>query len=410
MAYSPEGVKSGCTANGYVVKSVIIPANKIYSSKPNNNPMNLTKIHLHHLRMPLVSPFETSFGRAVDRDCILVEVETDAGLIGWGEVVADRDPGYAYETVETAWHILRDYIVPQFIGKPFLLPDAYVQQTQKIKGHGMAKAGLEMALWDLWGQRDNRSLQDLLGAKRERVPVGVSVGLQDSPDELVEVVAGYVRDGYQRIKLKIKPGRDVGEVKAVRDAFPDIQLQVDANSAYTLDTADALRPLDAYDLLLIEQPLSEDDLWDHAKLQAQLTTPICLDESIIHPRSAQHALEMKSCRVINIKQGRVGGLVNAKAIHDMCAARGVPVWCGGMLETGVGRAANLALASLPNFTLPGDISATERYYHQDVTHEVFTLNDDSTVTVPTQPGLGVHINRDALAGYRVRDAVFAHEK
>ena len=229
--------------------------------------------------------------------------------------------------------------------------------------------------------------------------VGVSVGIQASPDALVRTVDGYLAQGYRRIKIKIKPGRDVADAQAVRRAHPAIRLQVDANSAYTLDTAPALRPLDDLDLLLIEQPLSEDDLWDHRLLQAQFRTPICLDESILSARHARQALEMAACRVINIKPGRVGGLSEAVAIHDLCRARDVPVWCGGMLETGVGRAGNLALASLPGFTLPGDISATDRYYAQDITLERFTLNADSTIDVPTGPGLGVTVDEAALARF-----------
>jgi O-succinylbenzoate synthase len=244
-------------------------------------------------------------------------------------------------------------------------------------------------------------LRQLLGGVRQRVDVGVSVGIQESPAAMVETVEGYVSQGYRRIKLKIKPGRDLDEVQAVRRAFPDMRLQVDANSAYTLEGAQALLPLDGLDLLLIEQPLYEDDLWDHSHLQAQFSTPICLDESIISPRHARQALEMGACKVINIKAGRVGGLSQGLAIHDLCRGRGVPVWCGGMLETGVGRASNLALASLPGFTLPGDISASDRYYVQDITNERFTLNPDSTIDVPTGPGLGVSIDPAALERFTI---------
>jgi O-succinylbenzoate synthase len=270
----------------------------------------------------------------------------------------------------------------------------------------MAKAGLEMALWDLRGNAQGRSLRQLLGGMRSRVDVGVSVGIQDSPEALVKTVEGYITQGYRRIKLKIKPGRDVAETQAVRRAFPEMRLQVDANSAYTLENAAALQPLDVLSLLLIEQPLYEDDLWDHSRLQAQFNTPICLDESITSPRHARQALEMDACRVINIKAGRVGGLSQAVAIHDLCLERGVPVWCGGMLETGVGRASNLALACLPGFVLPGDISASERYYTQDITHERFTLNADSTIDVPSAPGLGVTVDQEALERFTLRSEVF----
>jgi O-succinylbenzoate synthase len=367
--------------------------------------MKLEHINLYHLRMPLQSHFETSFGRIYDRDCILIEVLSD-GLKGFGECVADRDPGYAYETSGTAWHIFQDFIIPAVLGRDIGDAAALHNHLAHIKGHQMAKAGLEMAIWDLLGKRADCSLKDLLGGVRDRVDVGVSVGLQDSPTILVHVVQEYLSQGYRRVKLKIKPGRDVGEVRVIRQECPDLRLQVDANSAYTLETAQALLPLDDFDLLLIEQPLAEDDLWDHRKLQAQFNTPICLDESITSPRHAHQALEMGACRIINIKPGRVGGLSQGVLIHDLCQRAGVPVWCGGMLETGVGRASNLAIASLPNFILPGDISATERYYAEDITHERFSLNPDSTITVPTGPGLGVTINREALGRYTLARARF----
>ena len=360
--------------------------------------MIIDRVTLHHLRMPLVAPFETSFGRITARECILIEVVAD-GLIGWGECVADRDPGYAYETAGTAWHILRDFLIPAILGQDVTGPADFQARVAPVRGHPMAKAGLEMAIWDILGKQNNKSLYELLGGVGSRVAVGVSVGLQSSPDALVKVVERYLAQGYGRIKIKIKPGRDIGDAQAVRRAFPDIRLQVDANSAYTLETAPALRPLDDLGLLLIEQPLDEDDLWDHRLLQAEFRTPICLDESILSARHVRQALEMAVCRVINIKAGRVGGLSEAVAIHDLCRAAGVPVWCGGMLETGVGRASNLALASLPGFTLPGDISATERYYAYDVTHERFALNPDSTIDVPTGPGLGVTVDRRSLAQF-----------
>lgn len=360
--------------------------------------MKISKITLYHLRMPLRSHFETSFGRSYERDCLLLEV--DAGdLTGYGECVADRDPGYSYETALTAWHVLKDFIVPVVLSQEVSDPQEFQQSVSHVRGHQMAKAGLEMALWDLMGKSQGRSLQQLLDGERQRVEVGVSVGLQDTVADLLEVVSGYLQAGYTRVKLKIKPGRDVSDTAAVRSSFPDLRLQVDANSAYTLQNADTLLPLDDLDLLLIEQPLADDDLWDHSRMQEMFQTPLCLDESIISVRHARQALEMGACRIINIKAGRVGGLCQAVAIHDYCYERGVPVWCGGMLETGVGRASNLALASLPGFSLPGDISASERYYHQDITFQQFKLNDDSTITVPDAPGLGITIDRRALESY-----------
>jgi O-succinylbenzoate synthase len=357
--------------------------------------MKITQFALRHLRMALRTPFETSFGRIQTRDCILIEARTD-GLTGYGECVADADPGYSYETVQTAWHILRDFLIPAILNQEIQHPGQLRQRLNFVRGHPMAKAGLEMALWDLMGKLQGQPLSALLGGQRRQVEVGVSVGLQESPSALVKTVENYLAQGYKRIKIKIKPGRDITDAQAVRNAFPHLLLQVDANSAYRLEDAHSLLQLDDLNLLLIEQPLAEDDLWDHHHLQAQLRTPICLDESILSARHARQALEIGACRIINIKAGRVGGLSEAVAIHDLCLSQQIPVWCGGMLETGVGRAANLALASLPGFTLPGDISASERYYIEDITQERFVLNADSTIDTPTLPGLGISIDPPAL--------------
>jgi O-succinylbenzoate synthase len=345
--------------------------------------------------MKLKSPFETSFGRITTRDCVVIEAQSN-GFTGWGECVADRDPGYSYETAGTAWHVLKEFLVPVIMSHELNSPQEFSPLVDKVRGHLMAKSGLEMAIWDLQGKLENRSLMEKLGGVRNFVDVGVSVGIQSDPETLVRTVAGYLDQGYRRIKIKIKPGRDIYDTQAVRKAFPDIRLQVDANSAYTPETATGLLPLDKCGLLLIEQPLGEDDIWDHSQLQRLLKTSICLDESILSVRHARQALEMGACRVINIKTGRVGGLANAVDIHNLCSQHGIPVWCGGMLETGIGRAANLALASLPNFSLPGDISATDRYYEEDITDQRFTLNPDSTINVPALPGLGVTVNRKAV--------------
>lgn len=366
--------------------------------------MKIEQISLSLLRMPLVSAFETSFGRITHRECILLEVRAD-GLTGWGEVVADHDPGYSYETTGTAWHILEDFIAPLLVGQDVADVPDFHHRVEGIRGHHLAKAGFEMALWDLLGKREGKSLRELLGGQKTRVEVGVSVGLQESPEKLVQVVEKYLADGYQRVKLKIKPGRDVGDTRAVRTAFPDIKLQVDANSAYTLQTAQSLRPLDELDLLLIEQPLFEDDIWDHHKLQKQLKTPVCLDESIITPRHARYAIEMQACRIINIKPARCGGISQGVLVHDLCQQHGLPVWHGGMLETNIGRASNLALASLPNFSLPGDISASARYYPEDVTEETFTLNPDSTMDVPSGPGLGVSVLPGQVKKFSLRQGL-----
>jgi O-succinylbenzoate synthase len=362
--------------------------------------MKIEKITLHHLSMPLVSPFETSFGRETQRECILVEIKAE-GVTGYGECVADGNPGYCYETTGTAWHVIKDFIAPLILGQDVTGAADFQRRVEGIRGHMLAKAGVEMALWDLLGQREGKSLRELFGGRRDKISVGVSVGIQESPEVLVRTVENYLSDGYQRVKLKIKPGRDVADTSAVRRVFPNLKLQVDANSAYSLETGQALIPLDDLDLLLIEQPLFEDDIWDHAKLQRQLRTPVCLDESIVSPRHARYALEMDACRIINIKAGRVGGLSQALEIHELCQGRGVPVWCGGMLETNVGRASNLALASLPGFSLPGDISASARYYAEDITEETFTLNPDSTIDVPAGPGLGVTVNLGAVEKFRL---------
>lgn len=353
--------------------------------------MKIRSITLHPLRMPLVSHFETSFGRIYERECVLVKLEAD-GLTGWGECVADRDPGYSYETTGTVMHVLKDFIAPLLVGQEVVDAADFQRRVAPVRGHHLAKAGVEMALWDLLGKRDGKSLREMFGGTKERVEVGVSVGLQDTTEDLVRVVGGYISRGYRRIKIKIKPGRDVSEAQAVRRAFPEIKLQVDANSAYSLETAHILKPLDDLNLLLIEQPLFEDDIWDHRLFQKQLRTPICLDESVITARHARYAIEMEACRIINIKPGRVGGLSQGLEIHALCREVGMPVWCGGMLETNIGRASNLAIASLPGFSLPGDISASDRYYRQDVTLETFTLNPDSTINVPTGPGLGVTVD------------------
>jgi len=364
--------------------------------------MKIESITLHHISMPLVAPFETSFGRETDRQCVLITLQAE-GLIGYGECVATRDPGYNYETTGTAWHILKDFIAPLILNQDVTDAQDFQQRVEGIRGHHLAKAGVEMALWDLLGKRDGKSLKEMFGGSQDRVEVGVSIGIQESASALVRTVQSYLEKGYRRVKIKIKPGREVEETSTVRRAYPDLRLQVDANSAYTLENANTLKPLDDLDLLLIEQPLYEDDIWDHRKLQAEFKTPICLDESVISPRHARYALEMEACKIINIKPARVAGLSQGILIHDYCRSRSVPVWCGGMLETGVGRASNLAIASLPGFVLPGDISASDRYYRRDITNERFVLNDDSTIDVPDGPGLGVTIDKEALKQFTLSE-------
>ncbi|MBE0680837.1 MAG: o-succinylbenzoate synthase [Anaerolineales bacterium] len=360
--------------------------------------MKIESGSLYHVSMPLIAPFETSFGRETNRQCIIIEIRSE-GLVGYGECVATRDPGYNYETTGTSMHILKDFIAPLLLGKDLKDAVDFQEKVSGIRGHHLAKAGVEMAIWDLLGKRAGKSLRELFGGVRDKVEVGVSIGIQSSPEKMVETVAEFVKQGYTRVKLKIKPGKDVEVAAAVRKAFPNLRLQVDANSAYSMEDAPRLKPLDDLNLLLIEQPLFEDDIWDHHKFQQQFETPVCLDESIVTPRHARYAIEMKACKIINIKAGRLGGLSQGVMVHDLCQKNNMPVWCGGMLETGIGRASNLALASLPNFLLPGDVSASDRYYERDITNERFVLNPDSTIDVPRGPGLGVTIDEDALKSF-----------
>jgi O-succinylbenzoate synthase len=373
--------------------------------------MRIQQVELYHISMPLVHPFETSFGLETRRECILVAVRAD-GLIGWGECAASDRPDYSYETVGTCWHILSDFLIPAVLDQDFDEMEQLVARTAWVRGHQMAKAGLQAAAWDLLAQRDGVSVAAKLAepypaGPRERVSVGVSIGIQPSIEETLARIEGFLAEGYGRIKLKIKPGRDLDLAREARAAFPGVPLMLDANSAYTLADVSLFQAMDELGLLMIEQPLAHDDIYQHSKLQAKLRTPLCLDESIHTPSQAEWALEIDAGRIINIKPGRVGGLWEARQIHDICQAQNIPVWCGGMLETGVGRAANLALAGLPNFTLPGDISATERYWVQDIVEEVFVLNAaDSTITVPDRPGLGVKVALSRVKEVQLRSELF----
>ncbi len=328
--------------------------------------MRLHRIELRIVRLPLIRPFETSTSRKDSIQHILVRVEGDYGIEGWGECASPADPYYCPETTETCWHILRDFLVPSVLGKDWSTIDDLIGLFGPIKGNGFARAGLEMACWDLMAKAENRSLSAMLGGTRLQIESGVSLGIERDMGRLFALIDQYRDEGYRRIKLKIKPGHDVGVVNSVRERYPSIPLQVDANSAYTLDDIDHLKILDDFCLLLIEQPLAHDDIIDHARLQAVMKTPICLDESIHSADDARKAIAIGACRAINIKVGRVGGLLESKRIHDVCVSRGVPVWCGGMHEFGIGRAANVALASLPGFTLPGDVSGSDKYYVEDL--------------------------------------------
>lgn len=353
--------------------------------------MKIENIELRHIKMELVSPFTTSMGTEYDEEHIIIRVD-GGGLTGWGECVAEGTPFYSYETVTTAWHILSDFLIPSIIHKNIYSIDEAIKSYSKVRGHNMAKAGLEAALWDLFAKSKNISLSKMLGGTRDKIDVGVSIGIQTSEAELIKKVEGYLEEGYKRIKIKISPGNDIQFVKALRKEFTNILLQVDANSAYELKDLPLFKEMDEYNLLLIEQPLGYEDIYEHSKLQKELKTPICLDESIHSLDDTRAAIELDSCRIINIKPGRVGGLTESKLIHDYCASKNIPVWHGGILESGIGRAGNVALASLSNFTLPGDISASKRYYKEDIVKPEFIVNKDGTMDVPTLPGIGVDVN------------------
>jgi len=355
--------------------------------------------------MPLRTAFETSFARETVKDCLLVRVQGE-GAEGWGEVVAMKEPLYNEETLRTCWHILEDVLIPLTLERDWDSPEAWCQAVSHVRRNYMARAGLEAALWDLYSALQGHSLAQLWGGVRERVEVGISLGIEANLPALLAHVQSGVAEGYRRVKLKIKPGWDVAIVEEVRARYPSLVLQVDANSAYSLKDATLLAGLDALELLLIEQPLSHDDIVDHATLQKLLRTSICLDESIDNVHQCRRALELGSARIINVKPGRVGGYCAARAIHDLCLSRGVPCWVGGMLETGVGRLQNLALASLENFTLPGDISASRRYFERDIIEPEVVLESDGCVRVPEVAGVGQWLDWKALHSYTQRSEVF----
>jgi O-succinylbenzoate synthase len=367
--------------------------------------MNIRRITLHLVRMKLKSAFTTSYGSYLDREAILVEMEDGDGHTGWGEGAAFSTPWYTEETVETSWHMIRDFLAPALLRQPVDHPEQIPSRFAQVRRNPMAKAALETAAWDLYARREGLSLSRVLGGVRSDIESGVAVGLQPSPNELYRTLEAYLVEGYKRVKVKIKPGSDVDLLRGIRSRFPDVPLMADANSAYSLQDADHLKRLDEFNLLLLEQPLGEDDIVDHAKLQQLIRTPVCLDESIVTYEDARNALELDSCRIINLKIGRVGGLTEARRIHDLCAARGVPVWCGGMLETGVGRAHNIALASLPNFTIPGDISASSRYWERDVIVPEVVVRDGK-IRVPDAPGIGFEMDREFMESVTVRRESF----
>ena len=357
--------------------------------------IRVDRLELRLLRLPLVAFFETSFGRSYDRTFLLVTLG-DGGIDGLGECVADANPFYSAETTATAWHIIKDFIAPFVLGRSFDHPRDVYPALRSIRGHQMAKAAVEMAAWDLAARKAGAPLHTILGGTRTSIESGVSIGIQDSLEQLADKIETERAAGYRRIKIKVKPGWDVNAVEMVRSRFGDIPLMVDANAAYTLDDAPHLAALDRFGLMMIEQPLEYDDLRDHAALQRRIRTPICLDESIHTVRSAAEAIAIGACRIINIKPGRVGGHGESIRVHDEAAAHGIPVWHGGMLESGIGRAHNIHLSTLPNFTLPGDIAASRRYYAPDLIEPGIEVRADGTIAVPDGPGIGVNVDPDRV--------------
>ena len=367
--------------------------------------LQLARITLREIRMTLREPFEISSGRTTERRILLLELQDAGGATAWSECVAGERPNYSAETIDTAWLAITEWIAPRLLGMRLDRPEVIDGMLRRgIRGHPMARAAVEMGTWALAAERGGISLSRLLGGNRQAIATGISIGIQSSPRALADKAGAALADGYRKIKMKIRPGADVEYVAAVREALgPQAPLMADANSAYTPAHAEHLAELDAYRLLMIEQPLAQDDLRRHAQLQDRLETPICLDESILHAAAAEDMLALGAGRIVNIKPGRVGGFAEAKAIHDLCRNHAVPVWCGGMLESGVGRAHNVALASLPNFTIPGDVSPSARYWTEDVVTPEWTMDATGMVAVPAErPGIGVEVNVDRVDDLTVR--------
>jgi O-succinylbenzoate synthase len=367
--------------------------------------MKIKEVILRRLRMKMNFLFKTSFGVISEKEFILVEVKDENGLSGWGESGALMAPFYNEETVQTNWHMLEDFLIPTILGREIGHPDEVTSLFSPIKRNNMAKAAIEGAIWDLYAKRHGQPLYQMLGGERTNIEVGVSIGIQKTVDDLLAVIDRHVKEGYRRIKVNIKPGWDVDVIREIRKQFPSVPLMADANSAYRLEDLHLLKKLDEYDLMMIEQPLASDDIIDHAVVQKELTTPICLDESINSYDDARKAIQLGSCKIINIKIGRVGGLTVAKRIHDLCANHDIPVWCGGMLEAGIGRAHNIALTTLSNFTLPGDTSASSRYWKQDIISPEVTV-EDGIIHVPDKPGIGYQPNLDAIHNFTILEQSF----
>ncbi|WP_245639500.1 o-succinylbenzoate synthase [Viridibacillus arvi] len=364
------------------------------------SPIDIQEVSLHRLVMKLKEPFTTSFGTFQEREFFVIEIVDENGLSGFGESVAFASPWYSEETVKTNEHMMTDILIPLLIKDPIAHPQEVSERFRSIRRNNMAKSALEGAVWDLFAKRSNQTLANALGGEKKQIEVGISIGIQSSVKELLEIISNHVDEGYKRIKIKIKPGWDYDVLKEVRQHFPNLDMMADANSAYTLKDIELLKRLDELDLMMIEQPLAHDDIIDHAKLQAQLSTPICLDESIHSLEDARKAIELGSCKIINIKIGRVGGLTESLKIHNYCLEKGIPVWCGGMLESGIGRAHNIALTSLSQFVLPGDTASSNRYWEKDIIEPEVTVKN-GMITIPDSPGIGYEINREVLELYRV---------
>ncbi|MHC0035387.1 o-succinylbenzoate synthase [Pseudoneobacillus sp. C159] len=359
--------------------------------------------------MTMIHPFTTSFGTMQEKEFFIIEVEDETGCIGFGESVAFTSPWYSEETVETNKHVMEEFLIPLLFETPIQHPDELTKRFEIIRRNNMAKSGLEGAIWDLYAKRNNLPLYKALGGVKQQIDVGISIGLQPTVDDLLRVVDGFINEGYKRIKIKIKPGHDYEMLKEVRKHFPDTLLMADANSAYTLKDIDMLKRLDELNLMMIEQPLAHDDIVDHAKLQAEIATPVCLDESIHSLDDARKAVELGSCKIINVKIGRVGGLSESKKIHDYCAENGISVWCGGMLEAGIGRAHNIALTTLPQFNLPGDTAGSSRYWVRDIIDPEVVVHN-GMIQVPEKPGIGYEVNRDVLESFRIDKYVHTPSK
>lgn len=366
--------------------------------------MKIERVELREICLPLVYVHETSLSRTTSKRIVLVRVDAD-GATGWGEATC-WEPFFSHETPETAWHILRDFLIPWTVGRNWTSAAALAPLFRPIRGHNMAKAALENALWDIEAQQNGLPLSQIIGGTREEVLCGVSVAMPKTVVELLEQIQQKLKAGYQRIKMKIKPGWDIDVLSRVRDEFPDIPLMADANGAYTLADLPQLKLLDRFHLMMIEQPLGWDDIVDHAKLQRELATPICLDESILGADDARKAIEIGACKIINIKLGRVGGFTSAREVHEVCLANHVPMWCGGMLESGIGRAHNIAMSALPGFSLPGDLGASRRYWQQDIIDPEVTVTQWGTIPVPRVPGSGYTPNLDRIARATVRKECF----